>query len=261
MIRGVLFDIDDTLIDLASAQTVTFQETIARQTGQDLMSFDPATLAEATRYFARDLDGHYDRYVAGELDFLGQRLARVRGAMDVLGRNTAPDEQLWGETYERNVRARWALFEDVAPTLTWLDEHGVPYGAVSNNVEHYQRGKLAEVGLSWDIVVGTDTAGAPKPDPAPFLEGCRLLNCAPNDVMMVGDNPIADGQGAREAGLTSVLVERPQPKSLRAAASVSAVSATAAGDRLDYATAPPGVHRITDLREIRCFVIGAETRV
>ena len=261
MIRGVLFDIDDTLIDLASAQTVTFQETMSRQAGEKVYSFAPAALAEATRYFAHDLDGHYDRYVTGELDFLGQRLARVRGALQVLGLTAEPDEQLWGETYERNVRARWTLFDDVSPTLNWLDEHGVPYGAVSNNVEHYQRGKLAEVGLSWHIVVGTDTAGAPKPDPAPFLEGCRQLNCAPEDVMMVGDNPIADGQGALEAGLTSVLVERPQPESLRAAASVSAVSATAAGDRPDRATAPSGVHRITDLREIRRFVIGAESRV
>lgn len=261
MIRGVLFDIDDTLVDLASAQTVTFQETMAQQAGPHAPSFDPVTLAEATRYFARDLDGHYDRYVAGELDFLGQRLARVRGALRVLGCDAAPDEQLWGETYEHSVRARWALFDDVLPTLRWLDEQGVPYGAVSNNVEHYQRGKLAEVGLSWDIVVGTDTAGAPKPDPAPFREGCRLLGCAPEEAIMVGDNPIADGQGALEAGLTSILVERPQPDALRRAASISANSATDPQDQLPVAAAPPGVHQITDLREIRRFVIGAQTRV
>lgn len=259
MIRGVLFDIDDTLIDLASAQTVTFRQTMARQVGASRL--DPSTLAEATRYFARDLDGHYDRYVAGELDFLGQRLARVQGALRLLRLDTAPDKDLWGETYEREVRARWALFDDVQPTLEWLDSHGIPYGAVSNNVEAYQRGKLAEVDLHWEIVVGTDTAGAPKPDPAPFLEACRLLDRDPADVAMIGDNPQADGQGALNAGLTSILIERPGPDMMRGAASVSAASATASDDDRVSAAVPDGVHRITHLEEIRRFVIGAQTRV
>lgn len=261
MIRGVLFDIDDTLIDLASAQTVTFRETMFRQTADRAQPLDPSALAEATRYFANDLDGHYDRYVAGELDFLGQRLARVRGALRILGIDAEPHEQLWGDTYEREVRARWRLFDDVHPTLEWLQQHGIVYGAVSNNVEAYQRGKLAEVGLHWDVVVGTDTAGAPKPDPAPFLAGCRLLGLEPQEVAMVGDNPQADGRGAFEAGLTSILIERPRPESVRRATAVSAESATAPGDTPASEPGLQGVQRINDLREMRRFVIGAQTRV
>ncbi|MGO1182526.1 MAG: HAD family hydrolase [Micrococcaceae bacterium] len=257
----MLFDIDDTLIDLASAQTVTFRQTMARQVGDDARPLDQSALAEATRYFARDLDGHYDRYVAGELDFLGQRLARVSGALRLLNLDAAPDEALWGETYEREVRARWRLFDDVQPTLEWLDAHEIPYGAVSNNVAAYQRGKLAEVGLHWGIVVGTDTAGAPKPDPAPFHTACRLLDRSPEDVAMIGDNPEADGQGALNAGLTSILIERPRDESIPRPASVSAASASSPTDDRASVPVPNGVHRITHLEEIRRFVIGAQTRV
>ena len=59
-----------------------------------------------------------------------------------------------------------------------------------------------------ELVVGSDTAGAPKPDPRPFHEGCRLLGTEVNETLYVGDNPINDVQGALEAGLQAVLINR-----------------------------------------------------
>ncbi|WP_431859676.1 HAD family hydrolase [Micrococcus terreus] len=210
-VRGVLFDLDDTLVDLKSAQLVTFEETAARQaelTGGRLPERD--RVAAAALHFAADANGHYQRYMDGKLDFLGQRLARARDALELLGLATDPDPQLWGRVYEQRVRSRWALFEDVGPLLCLLDDSRIPWGVVTNNTAEYQRGKLAAVGLDQvQVVVGTDTAGAPKPDAAPFLAGCAGLGLDPADVLYVGDNPLKDGLGARDAGLVSLLILRP----------------------------------------------------
>ena len=86
---------------------------------------------------------------------------------------------------------------------------GIPYGAVSNNVESYQREKLSAAGLERiPFLVGSDTAGAPKPDPRPFHAGCQLLGTRIGATLYVGDNPVNDVQGARAAGLLGILLDR-----------------------------------------------------
>jgi len=47
-----------------------------------------------------------------------------------------------------------------------------------------------------------------KPDPAIFRIALRALGASANAVVHVGDDPIADVQGARATGLRAVLVRR-----------------------------------------------------
>ncbi|WOO97996.1 HAD family hydrolase [Micrococcus terreus] len=251
-VRGVLFDLDDTLVDLRAAQLVTFEETVARQadlTGGTLPARD--RVDAAALHFAADANGHYQRYVDGELDFLGQRFARARDALRMLGLAAEPDPDLWGpDGYERMLRSRWALFDDVPPLLSRLDDARIPWGVVTNNTEEYQRGKLAAVGLDQvQVVVGTDTAGAPKPDAAPFLAGCAGLGLDPADVLYVGDNPLKDGLGARDAGLVSLLILRP-----------SAVPGDLGGGDGGTSTSqvPAGVWAGDSLESVARFVTGAK---
>ncbi|MDY6055679.1 HAD family hydrolase [Micrococcus sp.] len=213
-VEGVLFDLDDTLLDLRTAQLAAFTATVRRQWPQapDVGSrrFD-----DAAHHFAADVAGHYQRYVAGETDFTGQRLARARDALTQLGAPEAlavPRPELWTDAYEAEVRSHWALFEDVAPTLEALRRRGVAVGIITNNVEAYQRGKADTIGLTdVRVLVGSDTAGAPKPDPAPFLEACRRLDLAPAQVACVGDSLTHDVRGAAAAGLVPVWLRRGLP--------------------------------------------------
>lgn len=206
-IGGVLFDIDDTLVDLRSAALIGFH----RQTAIDFAGVPAADRDAAADDYARDAGGHYERYMAGELSFIGQRIERIHRAYAMVGVPSprAAELETWSSDYEVAIRAAWAPFDDVHAALDELDALGIPYGAVSNNVEEYQRGKLKAAGLERiTVVVGSDTAGAPKPDPRPFLAGVALLGTAPGETLYVGDNPINDVQGAKAAGLPALLLDR-----------------------------------------------------
>ena len=208
---GVLFDLDDTLLDLRTAQRAAFTATVRRQwPGADAAG--DAALQAAAEDFAADVHGHYQRYIAGELSFAEQRLARATDALVALGapaEESAPGERFWVAEYEARVRSHWALFPEVAAVLDAVRASGRRIGVVTNNVEDYQRGKLAAVGLEWiEAVIGSDTAGAPKPEAAPFLAGCAALGTEPARTLMVGDSLRHDVAGARAAGLVPVWAVR-----------------------------------------------------
>lgn len=171
------------------------------------MSSHPA-FDVALEAFVHDPKDFYNAYINGKMSFAEQRLSRVVEAMNILQLDGAPDEELWIVGYEEIVSQNWAPFDDVEPLLAALQERGIAYGAATNNVTDYQRHKLEQAGLPFEVVIGTDITGKPKPDPSMFLEGVRRLGSTPGRTMMIGDDVINDGLGARDAGLISLLVDR-----------------------------------------------------
>ncbi|WP_284975209.1 HAD family hydrolase [Arthrobacter sp. efr-133-TYG-104] len=207
IIRGVLFDIDDTLVDLEYAMT-----TALRDVSEHLLpGLDQAGWAKFGRIFTHETTHFYDRYLAGELTFNEQRLLRGRAALGHFGVDLGDDDesQAWVAAYHQRQTAYVRAFDDVGPVLDALDAAGIPYGAVSNNVHDYQRAKLDGAGLSRiKVLVGTDTVGVPKPDPAIYREGVRLLGTDAARTMYVGDNLLLDAEGATAAGLVGVWLNR-----------------------------------------------------
>lgn len=211
-IAGVLFDVDDTLVDLGSAMRATVVELAAQLPA----ALDLEARRRAAELFAQDGRRRYHAYLAGELSFVEQRVARMRDACAALG-VPLPDRgasaealaELWGEPYEQAMRRRWGPFDDVHPSLDALEAAGFAVGAVTNNVAAYQTEKLRTAGLERIAdVVGIDAVGVVKPDPAIFHEGARRLGLVPEQCVYIGDDPAADGIGARDARMLSVLVDR-----------------------------------------------------
>ncbi|MFJ7749031.1 HAD family hydrolase [Arthrobacter sp. NPDC097144] len=206
-VRGVLFDIDETLVDLRAAMGTTLQSVSA----EDLAHFTPGDWDAYTSLFAADPQGHYDAYLAGHLSFADQRVLRVQHAREQAGMAPLDSDaaRAWNEAYEEMLPLHFRAFDDVVPLLDELDARGIGYGAVSNNVHDYQRAKLDAAGLRRiKILVGTDTVGAAKPDPAIFLEGVRLLGTGAAHTLYVGDNLRVDAEGACAAGLQGIWLDR-----------------------------------------------------
>lgn len=165
-------------------------------------------MAVAAEAFVHDPKDYYNSYINGHLSFAQMRLSRVRDAMGILQLGGEPDDELWMVGYEQVVSRHWTPFDDVPPFLAALDELGIAYGAATNNVTDYQAHKLEQSGLPFDVVIGTDITGKPKPHASMFLEGAKRLNADPAHTLMIGDDIINDGLGARDAGLISLLVDR-----------------------------------------------------
>ncbi|MGO3153467.1 MAG: HAD family hydrolase [Galactobacter sp.] len=202
---GVLFDVDDTLVDLRTAM----RRALMVAADSDLRGLDTSERERFAEVFSRDVEGYYDRYVAGELEFAEQRHLRLVAALNRWGRTTLSRPDEFSEVFEAEVVAGWRAFDDVDPVLDQLDLWNIPYGAVTNNLEAYQRNKLERSGLARvSVVVGSDTAGAPKPDARSYLAGVSALGTQAEKTLMVGDNPGHDVAGALAAGLPALLVDR-----------------------------------------------------
>lgn len=207
-IDGVLFDIDDTLVDLKTAM----DKTVRHASAEHAPGLSEQQWIEYTHLYSKDPLGHYDRFLSGELSFVEQRLQRIRHAHKSVHGSLLDDESLliWNGAYEKTLPIHFVAFDDVVPLLDALESAGIAYGAVSNNVEAYQRIKLDKAGLQRvETLVGTDTVDCPKPDPQIFHEGARQLGTDPARTMYVGDNLLVDAEGSTAAGLLGVWLSRP----------------------------------------------------
>ncbi|MDP9883744.1 putative hydrolase of the HAD superfamily [Sinomonas atrocyanea] len=207
LVKGVLLDIDETLVDLEGAMDRALREVSAAL----LPGLDDAGWTTFCRIFTRGSDDIYERYVAREITFAQQRVLRAERCLAHFGRAFASDAEsaAWLEAYETAQPAYVRAFDDVVPLLDALDAAGVAYGAVSNNVHDYQRAKLDTAGLQRiGVLVGIDAVGVAKPDPAIFHEGLRRLGTAAQETVYIGDNPAHDVIGAASAGLRGIWLNR-----------------------------------------------------
>ncbi|MGY3566380.1 putative hydrolase of the HAD superfamily [Sinomonas sp. RB5] len=207
LVKGVLLDIDETLVDLEGAMDRALREVSAAL----LPGLDEAGWTTFCRIFTRGSDDIYERYVAREITFAQQRVLRAERCLAQFGRAFASDAEsaAWLEAYETAQPTYVRAFDDVEPLLDALDAAGIAYGAVSNNVHDYQRAKLDTAGLQRiGILVGIDAVGVAKPDPAIFHEGLRLLGTGAHETVYIGDNPAHDVIGAAAAGLRGIWLNR-----------------------------------------------------
>lgn len=206
--HGVLFDIDDTLVDTMAAFDSALRAVAAVHLpplGQD---GHEAVLAQ----WRADPSGHYRSYTRGELTFHQQRHRRVDELHERFGgsRLDEPGYREWSEVFDAAFEAAWAAFPESAPTVLALRAAGIAVGALSNATAATQQRKLAVAGLGEHVplLVTLDTLGFGKPDPRVFHEACRRLGTRPERTVYVGDELDIDAAAATAAGLHGVWLDR-----------------------------------------------------
>jgi putative hydrolase of the HAD superfamily len=123
---------------------------------------------------------------------------------------TAPFEACFAELYAHYSRPEaWRVFPEVARTLDDLRGRGLRLALVSN-FDQRLVDVVAGLGLAsrLDAVVHSSAAGAAKPDAAIFHAALSRLGVGPDAALHAGDDPGADVEGARRAGMHAVLVDR-----------------------------------------------------
>ncbi|NNH69443.1 HAD family hydrolase [Nocardia uniformis] len=204
-IRGILFDIDDTLIDYSSAARFGVLEHLTAEGLLDRFASPEAAVA----LWKRLEEYEYLRFLAGELTHSEQQIVRTTAFLAEIG-VTTDDPRAWFDRYVLHRDTAWVAFPDVPPLLRALTGR-MAFGVVSNSSLAHQMSKLRAVDLHdhfGDAVLCSAEYGAPKPDPSIFLAGCALLGLPPEQVAYVGDRYDTDGLGARDAGLRAFWLDR-----------------------------------------------------
>lgn len=208
-VDGVLFDVDDTLVDTHGA----FAEALAAVTRAWLPDLEPARDGEVLARWRTDAQGWYRRYTRGEVGYREQRMARANELHAVFGGPALDDDAYdrWNALFEERFTAAWAAHADAAAAVRHLLDAGIRVGALSNAATDYQVRKLTRAGLAADVplLVGVDTLGFGKPDPRVFAEACRRLGTEPGRTAYVGDELDVDARAATAAGLRGVWLARP----------------------------------------------------
>jgi N-acetyl-D-muramate 6-phosphate phosphatase len=184
MIKAVLFDLDGTLAD--TAPDLAYAINLMR-TARNL----PELALEVTR----------------PVTSMG-----ARGLLHVgLGVTPAnPEyEHMRDEflaNYVANLCRDTRLFPGIAELLDELESRALSWGVVTNKPERYTHPLLELLGIHTRAacIIGGDTTGKIKPDPAPLLAAAERMNIAPRHCIYVGDDE-RDIQAGRAAGMKTVV--------------------------------------------------------
>lgn len=193
MARGVVFDLDDTLIDRRASIT-----TYARRLYRDFESAIGTPIDEfVCRFLELDGNGYVDR----------KSFCRGLAAF-VASREMSPDAI--ADHFASLAWSRPILMPGAQDACRRLRAAGIPLGIVTNGSSYSQRSKIVNSGLHElvDHIVISEEVGAKKPDPAIFAYLCEHLGIVPQVSWLVGDHPLLDVVGASRAGFQTIWLQR-----------------------------------------------------
>jgi 2-phosphoglycolate phosphatase len=185
-IKAVLFDLDGTLADTAPDLAYALNcMRVARK-----MPELPVTATRAyTSMGARGLLGVGLDVTPEHRDYASMR-----------------DEFLG--IYAANLCRESRLFPGMAELLDELERRGLKWGVVTNKAECYTHPLLKLLGIHHRAacVIGGDTTGKTKPDPAPLFAATDRMGIAAPACIYVGDDR-RDVQAGRAAGMKTIVAK------------------------------------------------------
>jgi putative hydrolase of the HAD superfamily len=201
--EAVVFDCADTLLRLDPPREVIFRDTAA-EIGLELPLGEIARAYELV-HFALKMKSSKVVSTGAKSEFYQAFNTSLCAALGIQRSLDALHPLL---TQRFAARRRWVAFEDAADTLRAIGRR-VPVHALAN----WDRGLddvLRRAGLR-DLLgdaASSEILGAEKPSRACFDAFLARNALNPGRVVYVGNEYIADVAGARDAGLTPVLIDR-----------------------------------------------------
>lgn len=233
MIKGIFFDLDDTILwDKKSVQTA-FSATCQHAAGK--YEIDPAELEKAVREEAANLYASYETYdftkmiginpfegLWGEFNDEGEQFQTMKQLVPGyrkeawtrgLKRLGINDEQLGAELAELFPEERKKhpfVYEDSFRVLDRL-KSAYKLLLLTNGSPGLQNIKLEitpEIAPYFDHIIISGDFGKGKPDPEIFQHALKKSGLNKEEVLMVGDNLLTDILGASRTGIRSVWINR-----------------------------------------------------
>lgn len=192
MIKAVIFDLDNTLLD--------FQEMKERGVRASI-----GAMIEA------GLDYNEDQAYSDIFEIYHEKGWEYRLVFDDFLRNTIGklDNKLLAAAivaYRRAKEATLIAYPNVRRTLIYLVKHGIKIAVVSDapSREAWMRIYYLNLHHVFDLVLTFDDTKVHKPSPIPFKMALEKLNVKPQQALMIGDWPERDVVGASQVGMKTI---------------------------------------------------------
>ena len=192
MIKAVIFDLDNTLIDFMRIKNMAIDAALNGMVEAGLR-IEKKSAKEKIFLIYEDKGWEYqevfDDYIQEEIGKLDYKIL----AAGIVA-------------YRKAKEASLIPYPNVHSTLITLSKWGLKLGVVSDAPSREAWMRICSVNLHhvFDAVVTFEDTGEHKPSPKPFEKVASLLSISPKKSLMIGDWPERDVIGAKKLGMKTV---------------------------------------------------------
>jgi len=196
MIKAVIFDLDNTLLDFVTMKREAVKNALSSmiEAGLDI---DSKTSYKRIMQLYEENGWERNQYVFNK--FLREVDGRINHkylAAGIVAYRRAKDEHL-------------KLYPNVEKTLNEIKNRGIKLAIVSDapSREAWMRICYLKLHNIFDVVIAFDDSKERKPSSAPFKLALGKLGLSNDEVLMVGDWPDRDVVGAKNLGIKTIFAK------------------------------------------------------
>ena len=188
-IKGVIFDLDNTLLDFMKMKEFAVKAAIKGMIEAGLLIDEDSAYNEIISIYEKF--GWENQKVFDV--FIEKQIGRVEYKYLAAGI----------VAYRRAREANLMAYPNVNKTLMALAKLGIKLGVVSDapSREAWMRIYYLNLYHFFDVVITFDDTGERKPSEKPFKMSLDALNLKPDEAIMIGDWPERDVVGAKKIGM------------------------------------------------------------
>ena len=192
MIKAIIFDLDNTLLDFMKMKQFAVKAAITAMNEAGLNIDEDQAYKDIFKLY--ESKGWENQQVFD--DFLIQNFGKVSNKILAAGI----------VSYRRAREATLLVYPNVNKTLIELIKMGIQLAVVSDapSREAWMRLYYLNLHHVFDPVLTYDDSGAHKPSPKPFEMALDILNVNSDEALMIGDWPDRDVVGASQIGMKTI---------------------------------------------------------
>ena len=192
MIRAIIFDLDNTLLDFVKMKQFAVKASIRAMNEAGLNVDEESGYKDVMELY---MSTGWENQLVFD-DYLKQTTGEVSNKILAAG----------VVAYRRAREATLLVYPNVNKTLIELLKEQIRLAVVSDapSREAWMRLYYLNLHHVFDPVLTFDDTGARKPSPKPFKLALDKMNFGPDEALMIGDWPDRDVVGAKQIGMKTI---------------------------------------------------------